>query len=410
MHHTPLADGATPTRAALPGWYDRVLALAFVASLAAPHVAATCGLCRPFDPEVEKRAAAGFPKVGWKGSGWLQRPRTHDLLLFPAGLEGWLLDRTGLRQEGVVAVAHARRAGWLPDEKLAGCMPARLRAEPAEHFAVHGDEGWCFYVSARQVTERAGRGCWPETRIAEVWRRFEERHAWLAAHGMAYVVVVAPNKESIYPEYLPGWAGGHRGRTPLDQLAERAGRVGTPQFVDLRPDLLAAKGSRRTYYTEDTHWNSFGALVGCRATLTACARHCAGLVPPPLEGYRSRPDVSVGGDLARMFGMPHSAEAVEVFEWCDAEPKPVGGEPPRVFLLADSFGGGMRLHLDRCCTVAGVAPFHEFPTDAILAARPDIVIHEFVERNLPAAGFENPRVVAKAAPVTVAGAPDAVTR
>ncbi|NCA12206.1 hypothetical protein EBR56_10465, partial [bacterium] len=90
MHHTPLADGATPTRAALPGWYDRVLALAFVASLAAPHVAATCGLCRPFDPEVEKRAAAGFPKVGWKGSGWLQRPRTHDLLLFPAGLEGWL--------------------------------------------------------------------------------------------------------------------------------------------------------------------------------------------------------------------------------------------------------------------------------------------------------------------------------
>lgn len=412
MHHPALDSRATPSRSVLPAWHDRALVLAFVASLAAPHVAAVSGLCRPFDPEVEKRAAVVFPTVAWRGSGWLRRPRVHDLLRFPAGLEDWLLDRTGFRQEGVAAVGRARRAGLLPDETVAECMPARLRAEPAKHFAVRGRDGWCFYVSAEQVAERAGRGAWPETRIAEIWRRFEERRAWLAAHGIAYVVVAAPNKESIYPEHLPGWAGGPRGRTPLDQLAEHAGRAGGPEFVDLRPHLLAAKDGRRTYYAEDTHWNSFGAIVGCRAVLAACARHCAGLAPPPLDGYVSRSDVQVGGDLVRMLGTPGSAEAVEVFEWrgVGAAPERAGREPPRVFLLGDSFSGGMRPHLDRCFTIAGFARCHEFPTEAILAARPAVVIHEFVERSLAAVGFENPQVVAKAAPATVAGAPDAVTR
>lgn len=412
MHHPPLASGATPCRSALPGWHDRALVLAFLASLAAPHVAAVCGLCRPFDPGVEKRSPAEFPAVAWKGSGWLPRPRIHDLFRFPAGLEDWLLDRTGFRQEGIAAVGHARRAGWLPGETVAECMPARLRMEPARHFAVRGVDGWCFYLSAEQVAEMDGRGAWPEARVAATWRRFEERHAWLASQGIAYVVVAAPNKESVYPEHLPGWAGGPRGRTPLDQVAEHAGRAGGPQFVDLRADLWAAKARGRTYYVEDTHWNSFGALVGCRAVLDACARHCAGLAPPPLEAYAGRADVQVGGDLARMLGMTRSEEAVEVFErrGTGAGPARAGREPPRVFLLGDSFTGGMLPHLLPCCTVVGQRGCGEFPAEAILAARPAVVIHEFVERNLSDVGFANPEVVVKAAAPTVAGVADAMSR
>lgn len=411
MQHPPLASGATPSRANLPGWHDRVLVLAFVASLAAPHVAALCGWCRPFDPQAEKRPPVGFPQVAWTEAGWLRRPRSHDVVRFPAGLEGWLLDRTGFRQESVAAVGSARLAGWLPGETVAECMPARLRAKPARRFPVRGADGWCYFIGARQVEELQGRGAWPEARIAATWRRFEERRAWLAAHGIAYVVVAAPDKESIYPEHLPGWAAGPRGRTPLDQLAEYAGRAGGPQFVDLRPDLRAAKSSGRTYYAEDTHWNSFGSLVGCRAVLAACGRHCAGLVPPPLEDYVSRPDVHVGGDLARMLGTPRSAEVVDVFECRNAGTVSggAGREPPRVFVLGDSFGRRMLTHMAGCCSVVGTGGCGEFPTEAILAARPAIVIHEFVERNLAGVGFANPQVVVAGAAATVAGVPDAAS-
>lgn len=393
----------TTSRPALPRWYPAALTLAFAASLAAPHVARLSGLAGRFDPAVENREAAEFPSVAWRRSGWLVRPRSADVLRFPAGLEDYLLDRTGFRQEGVAAVGWARRAGWLPDEAVADCMPARLRAEPATHVAVRGAEGWCYFVSATQVAELSGRGAWSADRVAATWRRFEERAAWLAAHGIAYVVVAAPNKETVYPEHLPPWAAVPPGRTPLDQLVDHALRAGGAPLVDLRPDLRAAKSHGRTYYLEDTHWSSFGALVGCRAVMRECARHCPELAPPPLEGYASRADVLVGGDLARMLGTPRSAERIEVFDWRGDGPNREQ-ERPGVFMLGDSFNAAMRFHLQRWCDVVGTGGFNEFPAEEILAARPRIVVHEFLERNMHAVGFENPAVVVQAARLNVADA------
>lgn len=409
MHHPPLSSAATPSRSGLPAWHDRLLVAAFAASLAAPHLAALGGWCRPFDSQVEKRMPAEFPTLAWTGSGWVSRPRTKELLLFPAGLEDWLLDRTGLRQEAIAAVGRARLAGWLPGETLAFAPPARLRSNPVEHLPVRGLDGWCFYVSGNQVAELAGRGAFPAGRLASTWQRFEERRAWLAKHGIAYVVVVAPNKETIYPEYLPAWAGAATGPTPLDQFIDHAVRRGRPQVLDLRPELRAAKAAGRTYFVTDTHWTSFGALVGCRAVLRECARHCPGLEPPPLESYARRSDVLVGGDLVRMLGVHEVAEQIEVFERPDVEPAaPSGAE--RIFLIGDSFGTSLQRHLRGSCVVAGTAPHDEFPAERILEARPRVVIHEFVERRLAEMDRENPQVVVREAGVTVADADDAVAR
>lgn len=393
----------TPSRSALPRWYPAALTLAFAASLAAPHVARLSGLAGRFDPAVENREAAGFPSVAWRRSGWLVRPRSADVLRFPAGLEDYLLDRTGFRQEGVAAVGWARRAGWLPDEAVADCMPARLRAEPATHVAVRGAEGWCYFVSGMQVAELSGRGVWPDDRVAATWRRFEERAAWLAAHGIAYVVVAAPNKETVYPEHLPPWAALPQGRTPLDQLVEHAARAGGAPLVDLRPELRAAKARGRTYYREDTHWTNFGALVGCRAVMRECTRHCPEMIVPPLEGYVGLPSVLVGGDLARMLGTPGSVEEVDVFEW-RGDDLARGKERPAVFLLGDSFTAALRSHLARWCDVVGAGGQNEFPAERILAARPRIVVHEFLERNMHSVGFDNPAVVVQAARLNVADA------
>lgn len=409
MHHPPVISAAPPPRSALPAWHDRLLVAVFAASLAAPHAAALLGWCRPFDPQVEKRMPARFPEVAWSETGWLRRPKTKDLMLLPAGLEDWLIDRTGLRQESIAAVGRARMAGWLPGETLAFGPPAMLRSNPVEHLAVRGLDGWCFYVSGNQVAELAGRGTLPESRLAATWRRFEERRAWLAAQGIAYVVVVAPNKETIYPEYLPAWAGAATGRTPLDQFVELAARRGGPPVVDLRPELRAAKAAGRTYFVTDTHWSSFGALVGCRAVLRECALLCPGLEPPPLEHFAKRTEVMADGDLVRMLGVQGIEERIDVFERTGSPAEPPSGSP-RVYLIGDSFSSGLRRHLRGCCVLAGSAPHDEFPVEAILEARPQVVIHEFVERHLAGMDRENPPVVARAAGMTVAGADDAPPR
>lgn len=407
MHHPPLASGATPPRCWLPRWHDCVLVAAFAASLAAPHLAAVCGWSRPFDAREEKRPPAEFPGIVWRGHGWLARPRTGDLVAFPAGLEAFLADRTGLRRECVVAVGRARLAGWLVAESIGDSLPARLRADPLRHAAVPGVDGWLYFLNGRRVDELAGRAAWSEGRVTQVCRRLEERTAWLAEHGIAYLVVVAPDKDSVYPEHLPSWARRPPGRTPLDQIVERAARGSGLEVVDLRGPLVAAKTAGQTYFAHDTHWNDFGALVGARAVLEAIGRRCPGVAPAPWDGYERIPTVGVGGDLAAMLGLPPAEERCDAFRWRGG---PRAADAPRLFVIGDSFAAGLRSHLKPWCEVAGQAEAHRFPSDEILAARPRVVVHEIVERNLEGLGFANPQVVVQAAATALARRPGAAAR
>ncbi|MEI9865253.1 MAG: hypothetical protein WDN00_12025 [Limisphaerales bacterium] len=59
--------------------------------------------------------------------------------------------------------------------------------------------------NSRRRSCTTGRCCW------------KKRRDWLAKRGIAYLFVVAPDKHSIYPEELPGWAVKVRPQTKLDQ-------------------------------------------------------------------------------------------------------------------------------------------------------------------------------------------------
>ena len=60
---------------------------------------------------------------------------------------------------------------------------------------------------------------------------------WLARRGIAYLLVVSPNKSTVYPEFMPPLYPRHR-TTRMDQLAEHLGRhVGGFPLLDLRPVL-----------------------------------------------------------------------------------------------------------------------------------------------------------------------------
>src|SRR5512137_1943070 len=62
-----------------------------------------------------------------------------------------------------------------------------------------------------------------------------ERQHWLERRGIAYLLVIAPNKSTIYPEYMPAIYPRGR-RTRLDQMTGFVER-NAPGFpwLDLRP-------------------------------------------------------------------------------------------------------------------------------------------------------------------------------
>lgn len=99
---------------------------------------------------------------------------------------------------------------------------------------------------------------------------------WSKLKGTSlYRVMLAPNKSTIYPEFLPDWA-----QPAADSVTDTLlANVSRDIYVDTRTALIAAKPQflESLYYKTDTHWNELGAWVAFRAFAIEIARTDASL-------------------------------------------------------------------------------------------------------------------------------------
>jgi len=166
---------------------------------------------------------------------------------------------------------------------------------------VIGREGWRYlgdrYERTRSVSRRSqipadieiGQRIGAAT---EMWER------WLAGKGVRlFKIMLAPNKETIYPEYLPEWA---KAVPPTATDALIAG-VDPSRYIDLRRPLLAAKAMHKEalYYKTDSHWNTIGAGIAFRTFAREISRAAPELRWPTDAAFKvNRIQPCDGKDLA----------------------------------------------------------------------------------------------------------------
>jgi len=174
---------------------------------------------------------------------------------------------------------------------------------------VLGRDQWLYFAGEDgHALDRHFRGTMPfgDDMVRQLRDELERRRQYLAARGIAYVVSVAPDKATIYPEHLPTWITHMRAPTPLERTAELLKRDPALHFVDLREPLLEAKRSRQVYYRTDSHWNYLGAIVAYEAIMNEVQRvvgvdRLPRIAPPDVPPYVEGVD-RYRGDLARLLG------------------------------------------------------------------------------------------------------------
>ncbi len=197
--------------------------------------------------KAENRYLAKMPTYGADGVGPSEYLR---------GVEGYLDDRLAFR-DALISI-HARiKVGW-------------LGASPSPKLIV-GKDGWFFLNDEAAVAQYRGIAGF-DARELETWKRvLEHRRDWLAARGVAFVLVMVPDKHEIYREYMPDAIPRVGGQRQHSQLVQYLAKHSTLQVVDLMPPLLEAKRAQRVYHKTDTHWNDVGAYLGYRKILDAVA-------------------------------------------------------------------------------------------------------------------------------------------
>ncbi|MGZ3404697.1 MAG: alginate O-acetyltransferase AlgX-related protein [Phenylobacterium sp.] len=285
-----------------------------------------------------------------------------------------------------------------------------------------GRDGWLFFDDGTHLG--ASRGdppiLGPEARS---WLSFlAGRTETLKARNIPYVVVAAPVKETVYPQFGPAWYPGPSAQRSTLLLSRLAREAGAGDVLYLHPDVAAAtRQGQTTFSRHDTHWTGYGAYAGYSGLMNHL--HALGLTdgPRPMSDFtletshaKNRPR-----DLALMLGVasfvdidfPHidnpSGEAKirttylgPKQDWTAPQVFDTGEVGKPVLLMTrDSFSNEilplMLSHFSRI--VLAHNQDGAWRPDLIDRFKPDIVILEVVEHGLRVSMGDGPAASSQAA-------------
>jgi hypothetical protein len=125
--------------------------------------------------------------------------------------------------------------------------------------ALLGKDGWMHYTGDGELNYFQNvRKMENEKVLVE---KLTALNQYLKSQGITLLLVVAPDKSTIYPDTLPGQIKPLSTQSWLDSLISYSGDNNLPIIVDLRTALLAARQKHDVFFKTDTHWNGYGAFA-----------------------------------------------------------------------------------------------------------------------------------------------------
>lgn len=182
----------------------------------------------------ENRELAGVPSLRTEDGGW-NRDYFEEL-------QTYVSEHFAFRGELVAADS---------------LIKYQLLGTPCDDQVIIGRDGWLFF--SETLADYAGVTL-SDDEIDRIAQRMLEVSGYVQAQGKQPLFVIVPNKNSIYPEYMPARFGDRAKERNLTMLQERMSSLDIP-YVDAYQILLAGKDQEELYLHEDTHWNNTGARL-----------------------------------------------------------------------------------------------------------------------------------------------------
>lgn len=268
--------------------------------------------------------------------------------------------------------------------------------------AVVGKDGWLFYNSdlagdGKGITQFKGNDLFTDEELARAAGSLMATKQWCEEHGCEFVLLICPNKERLYSEYMPDYYQDSRVSTycDTDQLVEYLRANTDIRVVWAYEDMLDYKTrypDEPQYYHLDTHWNSLGGYIGSRALL----RELGIDIPAPEETVRYGRELAYG-DLSLLMNLGASDLFTDydyTFEgYPDANMQMIsddqngvivysapGRDPRNVIIYRDSFCNKMRFFVGAYFNSSWMIPKDFWDPSILETNHPDVLVYEMTER------------------------------
>lgn len=172
-----------------------------------------------------------------------------------------------------------------------------------------GDDGWLVYTAEGDLDVYERTESFTAEQLAQFQSNLDALTSRYAERGITLVVVVAPSKNTIYPERIPAEIPQFNGESKLDQVMNYLQARGETQLLDLRPALLQAKTEREIYLATDTHWNDYGAYLAYSAIIGELNKEFPLLSPRPISDFAESQLAPEPLDLVNVIGATSLTES-----------------------------------------------------------------------------------------------------
>ena len=130
---------------------------------------------------------------------------------------------------------------------------------------VVGAEGWIYYAGT--LGDYDGSATLPARELDNIAYNLSLVQAFCESRGAQFVLAIAPNKNTVYPEYMPYTHVGTATPHSVELLSPYLDAYGV-KYADLVGAMRDSKDAGETvYFLRDSHWNDIGALAAYRSIL-----------------------------------------------------------------------------------------------------------------------------------------------
>ena len=164
------------------------------------------------------------------------------------------------------------------------------------------DDDWFVFTGEFSIPDYQNSKPFTDTQLEKIYSNLELLENYTNEKGMSLLIIVPPNKNTIYPEYVPGEIPVLGDTSRLDQVINYQAENGGVEILDFRALFKDAKQNQRIYYSTDTHWNNSGSFLAYQKIITELSKKYPELVPLDITEFEES-DSNRLGDISEITGL-----------------------------------------------------------------------------------------------------------
>ena len=265
---------------------------------------------------------------------------------------------------------------------------------------IKGSGNWLFFKDTTVIGDYEGTNRYTQNEMDIILQTVLETQEEIEKKGIEFVVLVAPNKENVYTEFMPDIYV-HEKISSTDMLIDYLRDNGI-NIISPKSELLKNHLEMQLYYSYDTHWNQLGAYIGVSNVLAFWDIYMPELSERTILSKNLRDGYHYCGkdDLARIVGLlavfddevEYEVDGRVLMDWETFETEQNNGEVSHfinemaekrasVLLVGDSYRASMLPALREMFSDVYVVHRSYYSRDLLDEITVDYLIAEYVERH-----------------------------